>query len=311
LIAHGWETPTKAEADPASKHIAPMSDTDLATLYLEAPGPADGTVAHAAMAEKMGFGYRTLLGEILYAYVLCRSDIGYAITTLAKFSTRPTSLHYNSLKRVAIYLRQTIDWGIMYWRPKSLAGFPIVAYNTLEADPKLPVVPVAEHHLVLVSYVDSGHANEHIKRRSTTGYGTCLSGGVISYRSKTQPIVAGSSTEAELVAAHANAKVVKYLRFVMHELGFTQDGPTIIYEDNDSTIKIVNNRRPTDRARHIDIRYFSLQQWRELGDIILKHIPGIINPADDLTKPVGWVLHERHARFLMGHYGYRPPHAVS
>ena len=34
----------------------------------------------------------------------------------------------------------------------------------------------------------------------------------------------------------------------------------------------------------------------------MAYIPGIINAADDLTKPLGWVLHERHARRLMGHF---------
>ena len=33
----------------------------------------------------------------------------------------------------------------------------------------------------------------------------------------------------------------------------------------------------------------------------MKHIPGVINPADDLTKPLGYVLHSRHARYMMGH----------
>ena len=32
------------------------------------------------------------------------------------------------------------------------------------------------------------------------------------------------------------------------------------------------------------------------------HIPGILNPSDDLTKPLGWVLHSRHCRRLMGHF---------
>ena len=34
----------------------------------------------------------------------------------------------------------------------------------------------------------------------------------------------------------------------------------------------------------------------------MRHIPGIINPLDDLTKPLEWVLHERHAHRIMGHY---------
>jgi hypothetical protein len=123
--------------------------------------------------------------------------------------------------------------------------------------------------------------------------------------------VAHSSTEAELVSACANAKVIKYLRFVLYELGYIQEDPTPIFDDNDSTIKIVNHSRPTERSRHIDIRYFGLQQWRALGDIVLQHIPGIINPADDLTKALGWVLHERHARFLMGHFGFTPAYTSS
>ena len=57
----------------------------------------------------------------------------------------------------------------------------------------------------------------------------------------------------------------------------------------------MNARVPTERTRHIDIRFFAIQGWKERGDIILHHIPGIINPSDDLTKPLGWVLHSRHA----------------
>ena len=66
---------------------------------------------------------------------------------------------------------------------------------------------------------------------------------------------------------------------------------------------MINAGKPTERSRHIDIQYFAIQDWRQAGDIILKSIPGIINPADDFTKALGWVLHSRHARRLMGH-GY-------
>ena len=90
---------------------------------------------------------------------------------------------------------------------------------------------------------------------------------------------------------------------MLTELGFPQLKPTRIFEDNASTIKIVNARVPTERTRHIDIRFFAIQGWKERGDIILHHIPGIINPSDDLTKPLGWVLHSRHAPQLMGQYG--------
>lgn len=39
----------------------------------------------------------------------------------------------------------------------------------------------------------------------------------------------------------------------------------------------------------------------------MKHLPGIINPSDALTKPLSWVLHHRHVRRAMGHYRLDSP----
>ena len=150
--------------------------------------------------------------------------------------------------------------------------------------------------------MDAAHANDLRNRRSTTGYAFTLAGGAISYRCKTQSITATSSTEAEFLAAVTAAKQARYLRAVLFELGFGQESPTPIYEDNQAAINIVNSRTPTERSRHIDIQHFALQDWKEAGDVLMRHIPGIINPADDMTKPLGWALHHRHARRLMGHY---------
>ena len=65
---------------------------------------------------------------------------------------------------------------------------------------------------------------------------------------------------------------------------------------------INDNTFPTERARHIDVRYFQLQDWRIDGDIIMVHIKGILNISDAETKPLGFVLHSRHCRRMMGHY---------
>ena len=34
----------------------------------------------------------------------------------------------------------------------------------------------------------------------------------------------------------------------------------------------------------------------------MSFIPGKLNPSDALTKPLGWILHDRHARRPMGHF---------
>ena len=175
-------------------------------------------------------------------------------------------------------------------------------YLSTPDDKDLPEFPSPESPQELVGYVDAAHANDLRNRRSTTGYVFTMAGGAIAYRSTTQGITATSSTEAELYAACTAAKVARYLRTILQELGFPPDGPTKLYEDNASTIKIVNARQPTERSRHIDIQFFAIQDWKDNGDIVVEHIPGVINPSDDLTKPLGWVLHSRHARRLMGHY---------
>jgi len=266
LKAHEWDNPSPREL--SNKPKPPLQENDVANLFNLAAGPVENTPKHKALKAEQGFGYQSVLG----VYLLCCPDIGYAVTTLAKFSTAPNALHYKSLKHLVIYLCQTQDWGIMYWHSEPVASLPEVHYVLMKFDDSLPVIPPPAHLHQLITHVDAAHSNELHQRRSTTGYRYCLAGGVIAYRSGTQSICAQSSMEAELIAANAAAKVTKYLRFILHELGYTQTEPTAIYKDNDSAIKIVNHSRPTDRSRHVEIRYFALQHWRLVKDIILIHL---------------------------------------
>jgi len=265
-------------------------------------GPQEDTPEARKLADKQGFKYRSLLGELMYAYASCRPDIGYAVVTLSKFANCPSELHYTYLKGVAKYLRTTIHWHIRYRRRTPDTTLPHAIYETLSPDEFDKVFPDITSGLALRAYTDAAHANDLRNRRSQTGHAIALCGGVVAYRSKTQSVTATSSTEAEFVAAVSTAKTVRHPRAAMKDLGFPMDSPTPIYEDNVAAINIVNARRPTERSRHIDIQCFALQDWKEAGDVIMHHIPGVINPADDLTKPLGWVPHSRHARRFMGHY---------
>ena len=77
--------------------------------------PLDGSLKHAAIEVEAGFSYRSVLGALIYACVVARPDIRYAVTTLARFSDHPAKVHYDALRRVARYLRMTKHWGLMYW----------------------------------------------------------------------------------------------------------------------------------------------------------------------------------------------------
>jgi hypothetical protein len=172
----------------------------------------------------------------------------------------------------------------------------------LSLDSDLPEFSQLPAPLQLTGLVDAAHANDLRNQRSITGYTLILNHGVVAYRSKPQTVTATSSTEAGFIAAVSAAKAAKYLRAILLDLGFLQTLPTPIYIDNASAIQIINARRPTDRSRHIDIQAFAIQDWKDNGDILMHHIPGVINPSDSLTKPTGWILHSRHCRRLMGHF---------
>ena len=98
ITTHGWKEDKRIKA--ISKTIAPISTEALKQVY-DQKGPAEGTLEHKAIEQKAGFSYRTLLGEMMYAYVTCRPDIGYAITLLSKFGSCPSEYHYSCLKNVA------------------------------------------------------------------------------------------------------------------------------------------------------------------------------------------------------------------
>ena len=184
----------------------------------------------------------------------------------------------------------------------SIGDPTVVPTSRLSLLTSLPSFP-SSAPLQLVGYVDAAHATDLETRRSVTGFVFCLAGGAIAYKSKLQATVSTSSTEAEFIAAVHAAKVAKYLRSILKELGFPQDGPTVLHEDNQAAIAMINDSKPTPRSRHIDIQFFAIQQWQKADEITMAYIPTSINPADASTKALGWILHSRHARRIMGHCG--------
>ena len=63
-------------------------------------------------------------------------------------------------------------------------------------------------------------------------------GGAILYKSKTQSIISGSSTESEFIAFHSASKIARYLRMLLKQFGYEKTEPTMIYLDNLPALKI-------------------------------------------------------------------------
>jgi hypothetical protein len=105
LQTHDWEAPSPRESD---RHdLVPMSSDNAAQL-LTNKGHMEGTAKHRKLEEAMCFSYCQVLGELIYAYVICRLDIGFAVTLLARFAQFPAKEHYLALKHVVRYLHQTM-----------------------------------------------------------------------------------------------------------------------------------------------------------------------------------------------------------
>jgi hypothetical protein len=110
--------------------------------------------------------------------------------------------------------------------------------------------------------------------------------GLIYWRSKLQPTPAWSTAEAEYMAVSECAKSVHWLRLMLSELHCTQHSPTLIWEDNQSCIKMSNNPAGQKRTRHIDIRHHYILQEVECGNVKLQFCPTKQMLADILTKHV-------------------------
>ena len=90
---------------------------------------------------------------------------------------------------------------------------------------------------------------------------------------------------------------------VLKQLRFEYTYPEANHIDIISALKIVNdNTLPTKQAYHIDIHYYIIKDWREDGDIIMKHIPGIVNLFDYSKETPGYVLHANPCCHIMGYY---------
>jgi hypothetical protein len=295
LQTHGWTEPEKRTSD--HHDMVPLSETDFKSLQSE-QGPVEGTPEHADLQAQHGFSYR----QVICAHVVCCLDVGYAVTFLAQFAQDPASGHCSALKQVCRCLRRTKDWGLVHWRRVPREDLPHVSLPQQAADSSLPIFPRSSL-LQLIGFVDAAHAADLKTHQSVAGLVLCLAGGAVAYKSKVQATVATSSTESEFIAAVHAAKVAKYLRSVLAELGFPQTDATVPHEDNQAAIFMVNEKKPAPRVRHVDIQCFVIQEWRERKIVRLEHIPTALNPADAATKALGWTLHHRQVRRAMGHYG--------
>jgi hypothetical protein len=295
--AHGWN-------EKSSKFLEPIGPSMVRELESTVGPPVD-SAAGKLLQKKNGFNYRGVVGEIVYAYIICRPDYGFAVALLSRFNTCPAQCHYDAAKRCLKSLIRNDEDGIWYWRRTTRTDLPPTQHTPRIMEDFEKKFPILENPFLVSSIADVSLAPGILMRRSFGATFVYLANvALVLYLAKLQASVSTSSGEGEFIQFVLSGKKVKYVRTVMEELGYPQSNPSPIFGDNISSIMMANNVRPTDRTRHMDIRYFALQEWIHVDkDIILIHIPTILNSADALTKALAWIKHHRHMSRAMGHLG--------
>ena len=218
--------------------------------------------------------YQALIGGLTYAVTATRPDLAQALGTVNQFCSNPGHEHWKAAKRILRYIKGTIDYGITF-------------DGNEETDVKLQ------------GYVDADWGSNPNGRKSQSGYLFTICGGVISWASKKQSVVALSSTEAEYIAASLASQEAVWLRSLLGDISFVQEEPTVIKEDNQGTIALSRNPKYHPRTKHIDIKYHFIRDKVEKKDFVLEYCPTEQMLADLLTKPLGKTLFQR-LRGLMG-----------
>jgi len=201
--------------------------------------------------------YREAVGSLLYCAMGTRPDIAYALSVLSKYCREPRQQHWQAVKRVFRYLKETCNHGLIYRKVETPD---------------------------LVCYSDADHAGDHINRRSTTGMITFLTTGPISYRAQQQSVVSLSTTEAEYIAASEAVKDLIWLQRFVEELKVPNLTRAKLLCDNESALKLIKNSEFHHRTKHIEIRFHFVREKYEKGEFELDHVRSKDQKADIFTK---------------------------
>ena len=125
--------------------------------------------------------------------------------------------------------------------------------------------------------------------------------GFITSMSRKQKLNTKSSCEGELVGTDDASNMILWTKHFMEAQGY--DVENILYQDNKSTIKLLENgkRSSSKRTRAINIRYFFLTDQIEKGNLRVEYCPTKEMWADYLTKPLQGSLGKFMRKKMMGH----------
>lgn len=253
--SRGWRL-SQAAAIDALEYREPAYPTDGAcAASLVDPAP-DGTPPARDVK-----AFRSTLASVAWIASRTRVDVLFVVYFLSTRQMAPTVMDEEHLARLVRFLKDTREYALV----------------------------IEPTDMVIRASADASFGM-HADQKGHTGLVITLGGAVIFAKSVKQKLVAKSSTEAELLALSDMASEVAYVRNLLEELEYPQQGPTIIEQDNLSAIQMANKAElGTRKTKHFQRAHYFVSQFLEkVGDGTqrLVYKPGDEIEANNLTKPI-------------------------
>ncbi|CAI7800823.1 unnamed protein product [Closterium sp. NIES-53] len=209
----------------------------------------------------------------MYLMTCTRPDLAYPLSILARYVApgRHRPEHMAAAKRVLRYLCSTSGLGLV------LGG-------------RRPVV--------LTGHADASWADDQATQRSSQGYTFSLRSGSVSWRSTRSSSVLGSSCEAEIYAGAMAAQELRWLTYLLTDLGEQPRSPPVLYVDNKTMLALCREHRLEHRTKHIALRYFLARELQQRGQLRLAYVASQANTADIFTKALPHGDHQRFCTML-------------
>ncbi|CAI7796551.1 unnamed protein product [Closterium sp. NIES-53] len=212
----------------------------------------------------------------MYLMTCTRPDLAYPLSILARYVApwRHRLEHMAAAKRVLRYLSSTSGMGLV------LGG-------------RCPVV--------LTGHADASWADDQATQRSSQGYSFSLSSGSVSWWSTRSSSVLSSSCEAEIYAGAMAAQELRWLTYLLTDLGEPPRSPPVLYVDNRAMLALCQEHRLEHRTKHIALRYFLARELQQRGQLRLAYVASEANTADIFTKALPPGDHQRFCTMLERH----------
>jgi hypothetical protein len=109
-------------------------------------------------------------------------------------------------------------------------------------------------------------------------------------------VIAGSTTEAEYMAASKASSEGVWIRNFITELGVVPSAldPLEILCDNTGAIALAKEPRYHPKTKHINRHFHIIRDYISDGDLKISKVHMDLNVADPLTKPLPRAKHDQH-----------------